>query len=194
MGHAHPDRPALRGFTCVRYGGKPPASIPHLLAARTARVSRRRPPSAVCLWLLGYLHQVPKGTCTLSRSSMPNAPRTRRRFASTGTGRPTKRRFDEWFLAANPDQRRDSGPLGLSPVESLVATLIRAMIGSVFQTCNSRRDARRREARWLPMRPFPGPKSLENAPELVVLTVPVRTKRHPSLKRTGARVDLTEDR
>ena len=76
MGHAHPDRPALRGFTCVRYGGKPPASIPHLLAARTARVSRRRPPSAVCLWLLGYLHQVPKGTCTLSRSSMPNAPRS----------------------------------------------------------------------------------------------------------------------
>ena len=75
------------------------------------------------------------------------APRTRRRFASTGAGRPTERRFDECFLAANPDQRRDSGPLGLSPVESLVATLIRAMIGSVFQTCNSRRDARRREAR-----------------------------------------------
>jgi len=34
--HACPDRPALRGFTCVRCCGKPRASIPHALAGKTS--------------------------------------------------------------------------------------------------------------------------------------------------------------
>ena len=43
--------------------------------------------------------------------------------------------------AANPDQRHDVGSRGLSPVASLVVTLVRAGVGSVFQTCNSLRNA-----------------------------------------------------
>ena len=69
------------------------------------------------------------------------------RFAATDRQGPTTRRFYWWLHVAHPDQRRDIGPRGLSPVAVLVATLIRAMIGSVFQTCNSRHDAVRRR-RW----------------------------------------------
>ena len=64
------------------------------------------------------------------------------RSAATDREGPTTRRFDGWFHAANPEQRHDIGPRGLSPVESLVATSLRARVGSVFQTCNSRRNVR----------------------------------------------------
>ena len=69
-------------------------------------------------------------------------PSVGRGFAAADRGGATRRRFDGLLGAANPDQRHDVGSRGLSPVASLVVTLVRAMVGSVFQTCNSRRDVR----------------------------------------------------
>ena len=62
------------------------------------------------------------------------------RFASTDREGPDKRCFNWCFHAANPERRPDIGPRGLSPVAAHVVTSLRALVGSVLQTCNSRRD------------------------------------------------------
>ncbi len=46
VGHASPDRPALRGFTCVRCCGKPRASIPHALTGKVSAVESQLRPRA----------------------------------------------------------------------------------------------------------------------------------------------------
>jgi len=50
--HSHSDRPAFRGFTCVRCCGASPASIPHALAGADRNAQIRLQVSCSCLQLV----------------------------------------------------------------------------------------------------------------------------------------------